>query len=628
MHTPQRLSWILAALVAVIPIVTSSVRAAESAAVSEAAVDRMIDLNKQAYADIREQHYQAAKYRLSEALVISETAGLENDEMTARTFIHLAAVYLTGLKDRDEAIQQFMLALRINPNITLTPGLESPALKSAYLQAREQMDLPPNPDTTAPPAPQAKAVPAPEVAVKGEGGGQPPPSRVGEAGLGPAGPERARPSTASGEGVSTASGGGGWRAGPEAPNGRVLGGGEAACCAGMAGREAGAEGSRVGEPSQGSPISDVKGATGIKDPDLPARVPSPLYCHLPVDTPPGEDVVVRCLTQKQQRKSSATFHYRPRGAEGEYVGLPMARSPKGWLMFVVPGRAVQGTSLSYYVKAEIPDTPNALYLGHPEAPNELIIRKPPQPDGADDASDEPEPVPGPANAHPLAGNEMGRPGRLRAPGSFWISLASGTGAVYHRRETVDSNAKNPINGAPVSVQPGFSPATILQIEPEIGYQLSKRFSISVMGRYQFAPKDADRELPGDGENAVSTSALAGFVRGQFAFLSRGGFQTYASGGLGMGTSFLAVVERRCGTTSCSLDHSDTLHGGPVGLSAGMGVIYHFRPSFGVFVDVKEIATLPKFMALTEINVGLTFAHRFQGSDVQKQASSTRHLSWR
>jgi tetratricopeptide (TPR) repeat protein len=127
-HTLQRLSGILAALVAAIPVAASSAHSAESAAVSEAGVDRMIDLNKKAYADIQDQHFQAAKYRLSEALVISETAGLENDEMTARTYVHLAVVYLTGLKDREEAIQQFMLALRINPNITITPGLESPAL--------------------------------------------------------------------------------------------------------------------------------------------------------------------------------------------------------------------------------------------------------------------------------------------------------------------------------------------------------------------------------------------------------------------------------------------------------------------------------------------------------------------
>lgn len=546
MRTSQRLSWILAALVAVALFAASRAVGKESAEVGEAAVDRMIDLNKKAYADILDQHFQAAKYRLSEALVIGETAGLENDEMTARTYVHLAAVVLTGLKDREEAIQQFMLALQINPNITITPGLESPALKSAYLQAREEMDLPPNPDPTAPLLREDSSNPHPE-------------------------PAQAKVEASSKPGDTT-----------NGPN----------------------------------------SAAWIKDPDLPARVPSPLYCHLPFDTPPGQDVVVRCLTQKQQRKSTATFHYRPQGADGEYVGLPMERSPKGWLMIVVPGRAVQGKALSYYIKAEVPGSPKALYQGHPEAPNELIIREPPAPDGAEDATEEPAPIAEPAHGRFPGGAEGVRPSRLRAPGSFWVALGGGTGAVYHGRETVDSNT-------PVTVQSGFSPAALVQLEPEIGYQVSRRFSFSVMGRYQYAPKDAGGYVPGAGEHAIPTEAFAGFLRGQLSFLSKGGLQAYASGGAGLGTSFLATVDKRCkAASSCTLDHTDTLHGGPVGLTAGLGAIYHLVPSFGFFLEVKEIATLPKFMALTEINAGLAFTHRFQGSNGQKPATSTSRVSWR
>ena len=548
MHTQQRLSGVLAAVLAAIPIAARDARAAESAAIGEAAVDRMIDLNRNAYADILEQHFQAAKYRLTEALVISETAGLENDEMTARTYVHLAVVSVTGLKDREEAVKQFMLALKINPNITITAGLESPALKSAYLQAREQMELPPNPDTTAPPTPQAP--PASETTV----------TKV--------------------------------------------------------------EGEAVGKQSP----TEAPEAAGIKDPDLPARVPSPLYCPLPFDIPQGQDFIVRCLTQKQQRRSSATFYYRPEGAKEEYVALPMNRSPKGWLMVIVPGRVVQGKLLPFYVKAQIPGSQEALYLDHPEAPGALIIRSQPSPDAAEEAAEEPAADTGAANARP-AGGESVRPSRVRAPGSFWISLGGGTGAVYHGREVVDSNAKVPFTTVPVHIQAGFSPATLFQIEPEIGYQLSKRFSVSVMGRYQYAP-NSGQYTPGSGEHAILTSALAGFMRAQFAFVNKGGFQTYASGGAGLGTSFLAIASKRCGATSCSLDHSDTLHGGPAALTVGVGTLYHFGPSFGVFVDVKEIATLPKVMALTEVNVGVAFAHKFQNSSGPKPASSTSKVSWR
>jgi hypothetical protein len=257
----------------------------------------------------------------------------------------------------------------------------------------------------------------------------------------------------------------------------------------------------------------------------------------------------------------------------------------------------------------------------------LIIRKPPNPAGTEDAEDDPVDIAEPANAR-VPNGEITRAGRLRAPGSFWIALGGGTGAVYHGRELVDSRDSIPGTNTPVSVQSGFSTAALFQLEPEVGYQVSRRFSLSIMGRYQVAPKDADRYVPSSGEHAIPTAALAGFLRGQFAFLSRGGFQTYASGGAGLGTSFLARVNERCPETACSLDHSDTLHGGSVGLTAGLGAIYHLAHSFGIFLEVKEIATLPRFMALSEINFGLAFAHKFQGSNDQKQAVSAGRVSWR
>ena len=564
LHVQQRMFRVLAAVLAVVPIGVSSARAAEPAAIGQAAVDRMIDLNKMAYTDIAEGHFRAAKYRLTEALVISETAGLENDEMTARTYLHLAVVFLTGLKDREEAVNQLMLALRINPNITITPGLGSPALRSAYLQAREQMELPPNPDTTAPPLSQVTA--ATQTSAQA-------PASASEKFLPP-------------------------------PTEK--------------------------EDTARQPFREPN-ALAIKDPDLPARVPSPLYCPLPFDIPAGEDFVLRCLTQKQQRKSSATFYFRPKGASEGDVALPMERSPKGWLVAIVPGRVVQGTSLPYYVKAQIPGSQEELYLGHPEAPNALMIRSLTSPDAteddAEDAAARPVADAEATTAWPAA-RENARPSRLRAPGSFWIALASGTGAVYHGYEAVDSNTKVLNTDTTVHVRSGFSPATIFQLEPEVGYQVSKRFSVSAMGRYQVAPKDSSGYKPSIGEHAILTSAFAGFVRAQFAFINKGGFQAYASGGAGLGTSFLGIAGKHCETTSCPLDHGDTLHGGPVALTAGAGAIYHLDPRFGIFVEIKEIATLPKVMALTEVSVGLAYAHKFQHSNDQKSARSTSHVSWR
>ena len=41
----------------------------------------------------------------------------------ARTYVHLGAVYITGFKNRDKAIQSFARALEIDPAIQLSKGI-------------------------------------------------------------------------------------------------------------------------------------------------------------------------------------------------------------------------------------------------------------------------------------------------------------------------------------------------------------------------------------------------------------------------------------------------------------------------------------------------------------------------
>jgi hypothetical protein len=97
------------------------------------------------------------------------------------------------------------------------------------------------------------------------------------------------------------------------------------------------------------------------------------------------------------------------------------------------------------VKADDPWVrPDALYLGHPEAPNELIIRKPAgRPDGADDADRRTR-----YGCRAGQGGILPRWGKACAQAAarariLWIAVAGGTGTAYHGRENVDSNAKVP-----------------------------------------------------------------------------------------------------------------------------------------------------------------------------------------
>jgi hypothetical protein len=343
----------------------------------------------------------------------------------------------------------------------------------------------------------------------------------------------------------------------------------------------------------------------VIDPDLPARIPAPLFCPLPFEIPPGQDMVVRCLTQKQQKKSTATLYYRPESAASEdFTATPMVRSPKGWLEARIPADVIKDKALGYYVQARVPGKDGdeqTLYLARPDAPNSFMIKE-----GADASFNaDQENILDTLNVT-IADEEDSFRNHRRGPDAIWVSLAGGSGAAYHGTESVDSGDTS--GGTPIRSLGGLTSAGLLQTELEIGYQFTKNFSLSAMGRYQYAPPNSS----GYTGKPILSSAVAGYVRGRYAFLTAGNFQTHVSAGAGGGRSFLVVVSKQCDannpTVGCKLTHSDTLHGGPVGVLLGLGAIYHLSRTFAVFLDVNELGTMPKFMALTEINLGLAVAY--------------------
>jgi hypothetical protein len=157
------------------------------------------------------------------------------------------------------------------------------------------------------------------------------------------------------------------------------------------------------------------------------------------------------------------------------------------------------------------------------------------------------------------------------------------------------------------VSAGFAPARLFQLEPELGIQVSRLFAVAIQARYQVAAKDDDGYVPGAGERAVLTSAIAGFLRGELSFLNLGNFRSYLSLGAGLGRSVLAVIAKDCDATSCPLSHSDTLSGGSFALLGGFGATYHLTRNLAVFLDAKEIVTFRTILALTEFNFGVAAA---------------------
>jgi hypothetical protein len=122
----------------------------------QAAIEKLVELNKKALADYDTLEWESAKRTLLDAVMAGKKAGLEDHAVMARTYIHLGAVYVTGFKDRDKAIQSFTRALEIDPSIQLSRGIASQEVNEAFAEARRQRGgggtvTPPPPPPPAPP---------------------------------------------------------------------------------------------------------------------------------------------------------------------------------------------------------------------------------------------------------------------------------------------------------------------------------------------------------------------------------------------------------------------------------------------------------------------------------------------
>src|SRR3954454_3528872 len=109
----------------------------EARAQDQSAIQKMIDLNRQALAAFGTKDFEGAKSALMDAVVLGKEAGLTNDKMMARTYLHLGVLYVDGLKDRPKGLRYLALALRIRPDIPMTPSLASPTVTAAFDEARK-----------------------------------------------------------------------------------------------------------------------------------------------------------------------------------------------------------------------------------------------------------------------------------------------------------------------------------------------------------------------------------------------------------------------------------------------------------------------------------------------------------
>jgi tetratricopeptide (TPR) repeat protein len=93
-------------------------------------------LNKQALDAYDNLNFDQSKGFLEQALAQADAAGLAKDALAARTRLNLGLLLIAGFQKHDEAIEQFKMALHIQPAITPTPGLFNPEVQAAFEEAK------------------------------------------------------------------------------------------------------------------------------------------------------------------------------------------------------------------------------------------------------------------------------------------------------------------------------------------------------------------------------------------------------------------------------------------------------------------------------------------------------------
>ncbi len=524
----------------------------KSAAGKKDPLAALVDLNKKAVADLQAGRFEAARDTLLDAMVAAKDANLADHDMMARTHVHLGATYFLGFKDRNRAIQQFERALKINPKISVTQQINTPALQETFDAAKIQAagGTPPEPSKS------ASAAPAESLVVAGGG-------------------KKATRSSA---------------------------------------------------------------AVSEDEPEPPAKVADELFCPLPDEIPPEQDLVIRCVTKKQPKKSTGTVYYRAPGSEA-FVSAHMTRSSRGWLMATVPGSAISGSAFQFYIEAHVPgvsapvangssDNPSLLPIVEGAAPMGMdglaqLVRR--RSEGAGDAKG------GQVQEEDILARfkeqkqqeEEQRLYHRRPAGAWFVSVGGGMGSVLHGSMKLDSHAHNfDDTNQKLTIGSGSSVAKLFQVTPEIGYQATDSLAISLQVRYQHTPYDGLgwNPDPSKGEKTPPSSALAILARVQYAFLTAGNFQLFGSGVAGGGPrGFLGYVPANCSSEKgncegAQIPHSDTLTSGPVLVGAGAGILYHLSRNIGFYIEGREIVSFPKVMALSEFNAGLSFGYKFEKSE--------------
>jgi hypothetical protein len=357
-------------------------------------------------------------------------------------------------------------------------------------------------------------------------------------------------------------------------------------------------------------------------PELPAVLPSDLYCPAVEEAPEGREIVLRCAVNPKLKAERVLLYFRSSGAP-TYTAAAMQISPKGWLEASIPEEAATGESMQYYCEARDADDNVVATSGQEDIPNPIILT--PAAPGETPAArrvvvggkgDGDDPLKRIKDEQKSEIRELDL--HRRRKGAFWLAPGVGTGVGYHLNSALEWR-----KGADVPFyKAGFRLAGTLTGYLELGYLITDHIGVAAQGRYEWISSEGSGDQSG---GSPATRAVSVLGRGLYYLdLGTGNAQIQLSADLGGGDGYRfpfpptnpthKQVEPKVNPDgSVAKDPvtgntiyipkptlvTDTVRSGPFVYGASVGFIYHFNSHIAANFELRVLAAGPHFGLLAE-----------------------------
>jgi hypothetical protein len=520
--------------------------AGQARAQDQAAIEKLVQMNKKALDDYDTLEWESAKKTLLDALMAGKKAGLDNHPVMARTYVHLGAVYVTGFKNRDKAIQSFSRALEIDPGIQLSRGIATQEVNDAFAEAKRQRGG--GGGSTPPPPPPPKKPHKGPVMDGDESAAPPPPPKKKQVAMSTSGDDE--------------------------------------------------------DEERDLPVKFKQPLECPNEDEAIIDKPATLRCAVA----PGLPVAKMYLMYLEPKKEKYTELSMTKSKKGWWVGKIPKKAVTGTsVSYYFEGRDAAGNPK---VRNGEESSPNHLLVMEEDAYLKAKEERKNEELGKDvenPLEKKRGPVGEAKLGHHRenVGEDVNFGNR-----KWWFGLGAGSGFGYAKGNGLEAvnkspagppNDPNPFHSLSAEFVPGGAFAGLLHIAPEIGYQISPNVAISVEGRFQYIPQ------PAKYARYASRGAISGLLK-VMRYTKQAQIRFFGTAIVGGGEGFRFTVKPIDPTQHQNLadfqDFTDTVRGGPVIAGAGVGMYYEATRRTAIVLESHGLAGFPIFSFVADVNLSL------------------------